>query len=99
GKLKTYTWTVNNLPALEYEAGSVSYESRYPHILLSPNKFELDGYAGDMSTWQNFGKWIISLQKNTSNLTEERKQFFKSLVKDAQGERDKIRIIYNYLQS
>ncbi len=99
GKIKTYTWTIKNLPALEYEAGSVSYESRYPHIILSPNKFELDGYAGDMSSWQNFGKWYGLLAKNTNNLTEERKLFFQALVKDARNEREKIRIIYNYLQS
>jgi len=50
GKIKTYTWAIKNLPALEYEAGAVSYANRYPHILISPNKFELDNYEGDMST-------------------------------------------------
>jgi len=99
GKVKTYTWTIKNLSALEYEAGSVSYESRYPHILISPNKFELDGYQGDMSTWENFGKWYGSLAKNTDNLTGERKFFFQELVKNATNEREKISIIYKYLQS
>ena len=52
-----------------------------------------------MSTWQDFGKWYGSLAKNANNLTEERKQFFQTLVKDATNDREKIKIIYNYLQS
>jgi len=99
GKIKTYSWSIKNLPALEYEVGAVSYASRYPHILISPNKFELDNYEGDMTTWKNFGKWYGLLAKSANNLTDERKQFFQSLVKDAPNDRDKIKIIYTYLQS
>jgi hypothetical protein len=74
-KYKLYTWSVTDLPALEYEEGSVSRESRYPKILISPNKFELDDYEGDMSSWQNFGKWYGSLAKDAINLSPERKAF------------------------
>ncbi len=99
GKYKTYSWELKLLPALEYEEGSVSRESRYPRILLAPNKFELDGNAGDMSSWRQFGQWYGALAKNAMNLPEERKQFFRELVKSAPCEMDKIRIIYNYLQN
>ncbi|CAN5375723.1 hypothetical protein BH11BAC3_BH11BAC3_39980 [soil metagenome] len=99
GKVKTYTWTSKNLPALAYEPGSVSSNSRYPHVILSPNKFELDNYSGDMSSWESFGKWYGDLSKNTSNLTNERKEFFKSMVKDAGTDLEKIKLIYNYLQT
>jgi Domain of Unknown Function with PDB structure (DUF3857) len=99
GKNKIYTWTVNNLPALEYESGSVSRESRYPKILISPNKFELDGYEGDMSSWQNFGKWYGTLAKDAINLTEDRKVFFKNMVKDISDDKEKIKTLYTYLQN
>ncbi|MEO6231408.1 MAG: DUF3857 domain-containing protein [Ferruginibacter sp.] len=99
GKVKTYTWVSKNLPALEYEAGSVSRSSRYPHVILSPNKFELDNYAGDMSSWESFGKWYGDLSKKTSNLTDDRKEFFKSMVKDAGSDLEKIKLVYNYLQT
>jgi len=98
-KYKVYTWTVINLPALEYEAGSVSSESRYPQILISPNKFELDGYEGDMSSWQNFGKWYGSLAKDALNLTAERKLFFLDMVKGIDDSKEKIKTIYTYLQN
>lgn len=98
-KYKVYTWSVNNLPALEYEPGSVSRESRYPKILVSPNKFELDGYEGDMSSWQNFGKWYGELSKDADNLPADRKLFFSDMVKNITDKKEKIKTIYNYLQS
>ncbi len=99
GKYKTYTWEAKDLPALQYEQGSVSRESRYPRILVAPNKFELDGYQGDMTTWKQFGQWYGDLAKNAMNLTDDRKQFFQAMVKDAGNDREKIRRIYNYLQT
>ncbi len=99
GKIKIYTWSVQNLPAFLYEAGSVSRASRYPQIILAPNKFKLDDYEGDMSTWQSFGNWYRSLAKEASNLTDERKLFFRNLVKEAKTDREKTKIIYTYLQN
>jgi hypothetical protein len=34
GKIKSYTWAVNNLAPFEYEESAVSYENRYPSIVL-----------------------------------------------------------------
>lgn len=98
GKVKTYSWTAKNIAALEYEEGGAASRYKYPQIILSPNKFELDGYPGDMSSWENFARWSASLMTKTNNLTEERKQFFRNLVKDATDDHDKARIIYKYMQ-
>ncbi|MBL0146424.1 MAG: transglutaminase domain-containing protein [Chitinophagaceae bacterium] len=98
-KVKTYTWTAEKLPAFTYEAGSAISGSNYPQVLIAPNKFELDGYEGDMSSWQNFGKWYASLAKESLNLSDESKQYLKNLVKDANTEKEKIKIIYQYLQN
>jgi hypothetical protein len=98
GKFKQYTWTVKDLTPVSYEEGAVSYESRYPSILLAPNHFKLDEYEGDMSTWQSFGKWYADLKKGLDVLPESRKQFYQDLVKNAGTDREKIRIVYSYLQ-
>jgi hypothetical protein len=99
GKYKVYTWEVKDMPALEYEEGSAGRLGGYPSIKLAPNKFELDGYPGDMSTWQQFGQWYGSLAKDAGNLSEERKQFFRDMVKGAPDENEKVRRIYSYLQN
>lgn len=97
-KYKTYEWSVNNLPVIEYESGAVSYESRYPRIILAATRFKMDDYEGDMTSWKNLGIWYNSLHKGLDQLPEDRKAFLKDLVKDAKDDREKVKIIYNYLQ-
>ena len=96
--VKTYTWTVRNLKAIEDEAGAVSSFSRFPCVILAPNKFKMDDFEGDMTTWKNLGLWETSLQKGLKVLPDERKIFFKDLVKNAQTDREKAKIVYDYLQ-
>lgn len=98
GKYKTYQWSVKNLAPVEDEEGAVSYESRYPSIRLAPNRFYLYGLEGDISSWKSFGQWISDLYKGTDELPEDRKAFFKNMVKDAPNDREKVRLIYDYLQ-
>jgi len=97
-KYKVYTWQVKNLNPIMYEEGAVSYESRYPSIILAPNRFKLDEYEGDMRSWKSFGAWYGDLAKGMDMLSDEKKVFYRNLVKDAKNDREKIRIIYNYLQ-
>ena len=99
GKYKTYSWSVKNLSPLEEEEGAVSYESRYPSVLLAPNRFKLDDYEGDMTSWKGFGRWYGDLKKGLDELPDERKIFYQELVKNAKSDREKIKIIYAYLQN
>lgn len=98
GKNKLYTWEVKNLPSVPYEKGAVSYESSYPSILMAPNKFSMDGYEGDFTTWENFGRWYLRLSKGSINLSEETKSFLKDMVKNTANEKEKVKTLYNYLQ-
>ena len=80
------------------EEGSVDPRYRYPAVFLAPNKFKMDDFEGDMSSWKNFGLWEASLLKGLDILPEERKKFFKELVKNANTDREKVQIAYKYLQ-
>ena len=40
-----------------------------PVISFTQNKFEFYGYAGDFSSWQNFGKWQQALNADVCTLT------------------------------
>src|SRR5687768_368289 len=98
GKLKTYTWEVRNLPPVEDEKGAVDNTDRFPSIELAPNKFSIYGSTGDLSSWKNYGLWIRQLYKGLDELSVSRKGFFIDLVKDAKNDKEKIRLIYDYLQ-
>lgn len=97
-KYKFYNWKVSNLAGIEYEEGSINDHSKYPTILLAPNKFKYDNYTGDFSTWKSFGEFFYELNKGRDELPKEKVLFFRELVKNATNDRDKARILYNYLQ-
>jgi hypothetical protein len=98
GQSRLYKWSVSNLAPIVEEEGAVSYWSRYPSIELAPNRFSYYGNAGDLTSWKSFGEWIGKLYTGLDELPEERKAFFRNLVKNASTERDKVRLIYDYLQ-
>jgi hypothetical protein len=95
GNYKWYRWSVKNLPAVKYEAGSVS---PYPYVMLAPNRFKFDDFEGDLSTWKSFGAWYGNLYKGLDKLPADRVAFFNDMVKDAPDNYEKIRRLYSYLQ-
>lgn len=98
GKIKSYVWTATNLPAIPYEAGAVSYESSYPAILLAPNSFSMDDYKGSLATWKDFGLWYLDLSKGSMELPDKTTAYLQALVKNAATDKEKISILYTYLQ-
>jgi transglutaminase-like putative cysteine protease len=94
-----YLWKVSNLPALKEEPYSLPLSKLTPNVIISPSKFIVDGYKGDASSWNSFGKWEWDLNINRDNLPVEIIEKIKDLVKDAKNDYEKIDIIYTYLQN
>jgi hypothetical protein len=97
-KNKIYKWVVKNLPAYNDEDGTVGAQFYYPSIILAPNKFRHFNTYGEMTTWKEFGQWGYNLLNGLDELPIERKSFFVSMVKDAATDREKVALIYKYLQ-
>jgi hypothetical protein len=95
---KTYKWSVANITPVEDEEGAVDYQSRYPSIEVVPSRFSYYGYEGDFTSWKSFGEWIEKLYRGLDELPDDRKAFFRDLVKNAGSDREKVSILYNYLQ-
>jgi hypothetical protein len=96
---KIYTWTMKNFQAIDSEPFSPNYRNFLPIVYLSPNKFEYDGYSGNMETWESFGKWLKGLESGRDQLKKETVKKVKKLVEGAENEEEKVKIIYEYLQS
>lgn len=99
GSKDIYKWELKNLKAYKLEKHSGSAFSYEPVVLVAPNKFQLDDYEGDMTSWKNFGAWIDNLYLKTAGLPEDKKIFYRQLVKDATTDREKAAILYNYMQN
>jgi transglutaminase-like putative cysteine protease len=99
GSKDIYRWEQKNLTPFKIEKHSGSPDNYLPHVLLAPNKFQLDDYDGDMTSWKNFGDWINNLYAKTTALPDEKKQFYQAMVKNASTDREKAQILYSYLQN
>ncbi len=98
-KNTNYTWQVNYLTALNYEQYSPPKNKIFPHIKLAPNDFEMDGYKGNMETWQNFGTWLNLLNKDRNNISEETEEIIKQMVSQTTDTIQMIKAVYEYMQS
>ncbi|MFK8005719.1 MAG: DUF3857 domain-containing protein [Saprospiraceae bacterium] len=96
---KIYTWNVENFQAIDSEPYSPDYRKFLPMVYISPNEFEYDGYAGNMETWESFGKWLKGLEEGRDELKKETIQKVNELVVGVENDEEKVKIIYEYLQS
>lgn len=99
GNTESLSWSFKNIPAMKFEPlGPYSHEL-LPQISLSPGIFEYDTYAGSMQTWDDLGKWIASLNRGRNVLPEETKQKIKSITEKLPTTEEKVKAVYEYLQS
>ena len=99
GKNKIYRWEVKDLASVPLEEGTANDNSVYPRVLMAPTKFSMDGNEGDLTSWKNFGSWYYTLCNGVVNLPDETKNRLKEMVKNAASDKEKMYIIYKYLQA
>jgi hypothetical protein len=98
GDKKIYTWEVSNLPARPTEVLGPSWVEIAPHVLFAPSDFEAQGYKGNMSTWENYGKFINQLRAGRDVLPDNVKQKVHELTDHLSDTRQKVYALYDYLQ-
>ncbi|MEO9485804.1 MAG: DUF3857 domain-containing protein [Ekhidna sp.] len=98
GEKVVWTWERKNLASVNPELYGPSFYDIAPHIIASPSKFEFDGYRGDLSTWDGFAKWQNVLNQGRGELPIETINHIKELT-EGLGDREKIKTVYEYLQS
>ena len=64
----TYVWEVRNFPVIPDEPFAIAAELFEPYLLVGPSEFELEGYKGNASTWQDYGKFYVSLYTGRDRL-------------------------------
>jgi hypothetical protein len=95
--LVTYTWSLENLPAVEYEPYSAGYISS--EVVLAPNDFEIEGYDGDMRSWNEFGKFNFKLISQENILSEKTKADLKQIQSHSSSKKELLKRVYEYMQS
>lgn len=92
-------WTFENVKPQKFEKLSPDISKVVPNITVAPNEFEYEGYAGNMKSWAEYGAWQNELNKGRDVLPEATKQKVRQLTKDVTVPEQKVKILYEYLQS
>lgn len=95
---KTMKWEVKNLSGVVRPYASPPLYERTTMVFFAPSDFEIEDYKGDMSTWQEFGKFVYSLKKNRDQLPDDVVQKVQQLTNGVSDVREKINVLYEYLQ-
>jgi len=95
----SYSWGIKNMKAPKFEPFGVSRFQQFPSVHLALNKFEFYKSEGSLENWQTFGEWISDLNKNMQELPEQTKLKIKEAVAGAKSDREKVEIIYKYMQN
>src|SRR5690606_8122276 len=98
GDIISLTWSFDNLQPPTFEPYADRTEAMI-RIEAAPTVFEFEGYAGTMETWDEYGKWIASLNRGRNVLPEETRARIKALVSPLQTREEKVKALYTYLQN
>ncbi len=88
GDVKTYTWEVKNMVAKKYEASAPPFTELTPVVFFAPSAFEVQGFEGDMSTWEGYGKFMYQLVKDRDVLPAEIKKKVHELTDGLKDDRE-----------
>ena len=91
---ESVTWTFENVVPSKFESYGPELTKVVPNILAGPSDFEYDGYAGKMSSWEEYGKWQGSLLINKGSLPEATKQKVRDLTGSLSTIEAKARVLY-----
>lgn len=97
--LQSLSWSFENLKPIKFEPYGPDPEEILPRIIAAPGAFEYEGYAGDMSTWENYGKWKALVMQGRDKLPETAKAKVKEITKGMTSQEQKVKALYEYLQS
>jgi hypothetical protein len=98
GNTKIYTWEIRNLPSQKNEINAPPFSEIAPAIIFAPSEFEVDGYKGDMTTWEGYGKFMYQLIKGRDVLPDNIKRKVHELTDHLGNGPEKIYALYDFLQ-
>lgn len=68
------------------------------YVAIAPSEFEIKGIRANMDTWKNFGSFIYRLTEGRDALPADMAQKVKTLTAGLDDPKEKIRVLYEYLQ-
>ena len=93
-----HSWSIGQLSPIVADASGPNWVDLTPKVIVGPNSFEFEGYSGDMSSWESFGRWQQLVNQDLGGISQEQQVAVQALVDNAKDKRDIVRKVYHYLQ-
>ncbi|HCY76913.1 MAG TPA: hypothetical protein DHV28_13410 [Ignavibacteriales bacterium] len=93
-----YDWKLENIPATLEEDYISPEDEIQKAVYFVAQKFYTDDYEGSTDSWDDYSDWYRSLTLNRYNLSFDAQEEVFRLIKDVPEPKEKIRILYKYLQ-
>ena len=98
-KKKTrYSWTFSYSGRKREMDAWYETSSEYPYLTVQPLDFKFKE-KGNFKTWEDYGNWYYRLNRGRDVLPETEKQKIDQLLTDIDNPKEKIRVLYEYLQT
>ncbi|HET9431745.1 MAG TPA: DUF3857 domain-containing protein [Chitinophagaceae bacterium] len=94
-----YTWEFINIEPVVREFASPGWHEITPFLMIAPSEFMIEDYHGQMKDWKEMGLFQVSLNKGRDVLPEQTRNKVMELTRGVTGTREKIAILYDYLQN
>jgi transglutaminase-like putative cysteine protease len=95
--ISTYLWKAANLKAIKLEEGALPWRV-LPKVYFANNSFEFYGIPGDISSWENYGKWYLALNADVNSLSPAREEEIRKMTDTIKTDKEKARFLYSYMQ-
>lgn len=96
---ESWSWSVENLEPIKVEPYGPDALEVLPGIMAAPKDFQYEGYRGNMSTWEEYGRWFALLNKGRDVLPEATKAKVAEITAGLRSDREKAEALYHFLQS
>ncbi len=98
GKSVVNAWSLRHLQAPVDELFVPFFRNYYATVHFAPERIYLDGHEGNFSNWKNLGQYFYQLNAGRDVLSPAMQEQVRNMVSGAKDEREKISILYQYLQ-
>lgn len=98
GDKNVYSISMVNRKAIAQEPLSLSSNEVLPKMMTAPVDMCYDSFCGSMKDWNNYGLWVAGLLKGRDALSPDLVTKLQGLVQGAKSDKEKIQILYDYLQ-
>jgi len=99
GGNKQTIFELHDLPPFKAEQNMPPAGDCLISVTFTPDKFKLGSYQGSSESWNAFGKWYSTLAEKQYVLSHSNQSLYRELVKDITLDKDRVKVLYQYLQS